>query len=197
MLSRASGTRPGIDLRRDAARSRQTSCWRIETCLYGLYAVPRLHFVQEPENYFALTEQLETTGRGSPARGAPLLAEVVRVTRCARRGLHCWPHFPNQVSTLDIARARGSIECGQAGGAVAPAHRDRTQPALKAIRNTATPRPTAAWAISGARIENLCAAVRSRSDGWVLRDQLAFLAWSKRSRTTFPASRKVLESLRI
>jgi hypothetical protein len=109
-----------------------TTCGRVETCLYGLYAVPRLHFVQEPENYFALTEQLETTGRGSPARGAPLLAEVVRVTRCARRGLHCWPHFPNQVSTLDIARARGSIECGQAGGAVAPAHRDRTQPALKA-----------------------------------------------------------------
>lgn len=35
-------------------------------------------------------------------------------------------------ATLEIARARGSIECGQAGGAVAPAHRDRTQPALKA-----------------------------------------------------------------
>ena len=68
---------------------------------------------------------------------------------------------------------------------------------LRPIRNTATPRPTAAWAISGARIENLRAAVRSRSDGWVLLDQLAFLAWSKRSRTTFPASRKVLESLRI
>jgi hypothetical protein len=35
------------------------------------------------------------------------------------------------------------------------------------------------------------------SGGWVPRDQLAFFAWSKRSRTTFPASRKVLESLRI
>ena len=100
-------------------------------------------------------------------------------------------------ATLDIARARGSIECGQAGGAVAPAHRDRTQPALKAVRNTAAPPPTAAWAISDARIENPRAAVRSAGDGWVLGDQLAFLAWSKRSRTTFPASRKLLESLRI
>jgi hypothetical protein len=74
----------------------------------------------------------ETTGCGNPA-GGPLLAEVVRVTQCARRGWHCWPHIPNQVATLDSAKVSGSIACGQAGGAIAPAHRDRTQPALKVL----------------------------------------------------------------
>jgi hypothetical protein len=35
-----------------------TTCGSVETCLYALYAVPRLHFVPEQGDYFTLTEQL-------------------------------------------------------------------------------------------------------------------------------------------
>ncbi|MDM2645372.1 heavy metal translocating P-type ATPase [Mycobacteroides abscessus] len=35
------------------------------TCLYGLYALLRLHFVQEEENYFALADDDNTTATGS------------------------------------------------------------------------------------------------------------------------------------
>ena len=41
-------------------------------CLYGLYTLLRLHFLQEEENYFTLTEDeaIDPT-RGHLAQGAP------------------------------------------------------------------------------------------------------------------------------
>ena len=38
-------------------------------CLYGLYALLRLHFVQEEENYFTLTDDEPTSGDGPGSAG--------------------------------------------------------------------------------------------------------------------------------
>jgi hypothetical protein len=197
MLSRASGTKRGIELRRDAGRSHRRPAGVSRRASTAFTRCRDCTLYRSKKTTSPSLNSFETTGRGNPAPGCAIACRscaghAVCPPRVALRAAHSQPG-----RTLDNAKASGSIACGQAGGAIAPAHRDRTQPALKAVRNTAAPPPTAAWAISDARIENPRAAVRSAGDGWVLPDQLAFLAWSKRSRTTFPASRKLLESLRI